>query len=466
MPNYRARFAILAAVTAAVMVYGSLYPFHFHTGPPITGAVRTLLSTYSDRTSRSDALANILLYIPLGFCLATALASRGRILRAILVAPAGVALSFACELAQVYDTGRDPAMTDVYFNSLGTVLGLVAAAVIRARPGAERARGAIAYPFIPVLLIFFWLGYRLYPFVPATDIYKYWLAVKPLVREPDLRLVDLYRHTVIWLALAFLIERLIGKPRALQAFFLFVVGLLGARILIVDVVLSPAEVIGAVAALAVWIGLLSRMRSRAVWLAALFAGVIVAEALEPFRFAAAPHPFGWMPFRGLLQGSLSANVLAFFDKAFKYGAFLWLLERAGCRWGAAAVLGGALVFALRLVQTWIPGRSAEIADLLLLLMLAGVTRLLGGAVGSLMDRGPNPHSACTAFTTEAASQTGDKTYRIDRPALWDHTDVGLSRKRGYVAASDLLAAWIRLAKSSMVKTRPKRRDPAKWSSRD
>jgi VanZ family protein len=36
------------------------------------------------------------------------------------------------------------------------------------------------------------------------------------------------------------------------------------------------------------------------------------------------------------------------------------------------VLGGALVFCLRLAQVFLPGRSAEITDLVLLLLLAGL----------------------------------------------------------------------------------------------
>jgi VanZ family protein len=50
----------------------------------------------------------------------------------------------------------------------------------------------------------------------------------------------------------------------------------------------------------------------------------------------------------------------------------------------SAAFGGVLVFGLRLLQVYLPGRSAEITDVILLLMLAAMMKLI--ALGELEIR--------------------------------------------------------------------------------
>jgi hypothetical protein len=62
-------FAIATAIVIAVIVYGSLYPFVFGpAGDGIEPALRALWETRAERPGRINFLANILLYMPLGFC--------------------------------------------------------------------------------------------------------------------------------------------------------------------------------------------------------------------------------------------------------------------------------------------------------------------------------------------------------------------------------------------------------------
>ena len=59
---------------------------------------------------------------------------------------------------------------------------------------------------IPFLLLGAWTAYRTYPYVPTTDLHKFWEALKPVVLSPNLQSYDLGRHTTIWLTLFALIE--------------------------------------------------------------------------------------------------------------------------------------------------------------------------------------------------------------------------------------------------------------------
>jgi hypothetical protein len=108
----------------------------------------------------------------------------------------------------------------------------------------------------------------------------------------------------------------------------------------------------------------------------LFVALIVLLALAPFHFSAVPREFGWVPFVGFLGAPELAAIRVFFEKGFLYGGLIWLLVRAGFSIGAAAALGALLVFSLRLFQVYLPDRSAEITDAVLLLMLAATMKLI------------------------------------------------------------------------------------------
>ena len=61
------RSAVLAAGIAGIIVYGSLFPFHFWNNPNPAGPLRALLATWRTHPSRGDFIGNILLYMPFGF---------------------------------------------------------------------------------------------------------------------------------------------------------------------------------------------------------------------------------------------------------------------------------------------------------------------------------------------------------------------------------------------------------------
>jgi VanZ family protein len=368
----------LLAVTAAtlIIVYGSLYPFAFSDRGSLDAAVRGLLATWRTvRSSRGDLIANVLLYMPFGFFAALSLSRRGAFVPIAVAAAAGLVLSGAIEIAQFYDAGRDSQMTDVYANTGGALLGAIAAGIV-ARAGRLPLIGEIERrPFV-LLLLACWAGYRYYPYLPTIDLHKYWNALKPLVHAPELRVADFLRHTAIWLAVAMMLEALLGAVRSGRVFALFLVVALLLRILVLDVALSPAETAGGALALVLWGAVLSRLSFRAGLVALLFAVAVAVHALEPFAFSSAARDFGWLPFRGFLSGSLDVNATSFFEKSFLYGALLWLLIHAGWRLRVALPASVVFVFVLRYAQVYLPGRSAEIADVLILLLMGGLLALL------------------------------------------------------------------------------------------
>lgn len=381
-------FLLIAVGVAVIIIYGSLYPFRFYSNSS-NGPIRALLGTWSTLTSRGDFLANLLLYFPFGLFSVPALGGLPKLARIALVIAGGLALSLSIELAQFYDEGRDSAMADVYANSAGTALGAAASALLFRKQRRSYLLTIGRRSFV-LLLLCSWLGNRLTPFAPTIDLHKYWMALKPLVHSPALPPLDLYRHAVITLVLAILLEVVFGSARSRMAIQLFVPAVLLARVLILDTVLSPAEVVGAAMGIVAYNSLLWKSRIRSQLIACLFAGVIVIQGLEPFQFSASPHSFGWTPFLGFMQGSVEVNIRSFFEKVFSYGALLWLTARAGCKFVLAASLTGGLVLCLRLGQVFLPGRSGEITDVIMLLMLAVVMKLMGEDPAGDLTRDTTP----------------------------------------------------------------------------
>jgi VanZ family protein len=368
--------ALIAAVIAAVIVYGSLYPFEFQAHGGLDRAVRSLLATWPERTSRGDIISNVLLYIPFGIFAVNALGRPSRAMRIGLVTAAGLLLSVGVELTQFYEHARNSTMSDVYCNTAGTFLGAIAGAVFHVDNKLPLVKTISARP-IPVLLLAAYGGDRLFPYVPAIDLHKYWDALKPLVFMPTATTAaGVFHHIAAWLVVAVLLESLFGGERRRLVFAMLVPAVLIARILIVGTILSPAEVYGAALAFVLWPAVLSHLPFRVAVVAVLLVGDLVLQSLAPFQFLPTARPFGWIPFLSFMQGSIEVNVRSMFAKVFSYGSLLWLLTRSGWSLGTATIFSAATVLALRYAQVYLPGRSAEITDCLIVLILALVMRLV------------------------------------------------------------------------------------------
>jgi len=370
-------FAVAWIITAAFIVYGSLYPFAFRMPGNGAGAMATLIGGWADRPSRGAILSNLLLYMPFGFFGALAvLRERGGAGRAALITLLGAALSIAIELTQYFDAGRDTQATDVYLNAAGTALGVFAGCIARVAIRLPSASGLAAGRF-PALLLSAWLTYRLYPFVPTIDLHKYWRALRPVILHTGMSPYDLYRHSVVWLTAAALLAAVAGRRHLLLLFAAFIGGVLLARVLVTGTILSEAEVAGAGLAfvLAAALGLHRRARIVAV----LLGSYVVALRLEPFRFQLPARPFELMPFASFMYGSVEVNVMSFLEKFFLYGSLVWLLAESGLRVRSATAAVAAGLLLTSFAEIYLPGRSAEVTD--------AVMALLAGAIlGSLKPR--------------------------------------------------------------------------------
>jgi hypothetical protein len=93
-----------------------------------------------------------------------------------------------------------------------------------------------------------------------------------------------------------------------------------------------------------------------------------------------PGAFGWLPFRSFLNGSFGVNVQSLFEKAFLYGSLIWIAARAGLKLQVATTAATMLLLMTSVVEIYLPGRSAEITDALITLLMGTIIVALTGSV--------------------------------------------------------------------------------------
>lgn len=368
-------FLLVTVIIVAVILHGSLYPYDFTIPSGDIGPFGTLIHSWAKRpTSFGDVVANIVLYMPFGFF--ATLALRPRLGRLGIVTLAGMMLSVMVELTQFYDVGRDTEMSDVYANTLGSLLGAIGGSLIHARSRWPLLSELSVRP-VPCLLLIAMLGYHLFPYVPTIDLHKYWNSLKPVLLYPSLAPYPTLRYFALWLTVSYLIAAAMGGRYAWFAIASFMAFVFGAKIVITGLSVTVPELVGAATALAVFPAI-GRTRAAPFIVGSILCAMIVALRLEPFSFEAVAHPFSWLPFRSYLVGSLEINTASFFEKFFLYGSLVWIGSETGLSLWKATVLAAALLFATSLAETHLPNRSAEITD--------AIITLVSGVIIATMNR--------------------------------------------------------------------------------
>jgi glycopeptide antibiotics resistance protein len=382
-------FAWIATGIAVAILYGSFYPFGFYAHHDPRGPLGVLLDSGLRPASQNDVVSNVLLYIPFGFFAAYALEKR-RLAVVLGATLAGFALSLLVELLQFYDMGRYQEISDICSNTVGALLGAAAAAAL-----GRRLRSVDL-----ALLLFCWFGSRCYPASPPAP-------------GSSIPALDLFRFFTAWLVVGLMMEDLFGRTRSRVMLPLFLVAVVLLRALVVFV--EPAEIAGGAAAALLWSSALWRVHARAKIAAALFVTLIVLLALAPFHFSTTARAFSWVPFRSFLAAGTETAIRVFFEKAFLYGGMVWLIVRAGFSIGSATAFGAMLVFGLRILQVYLPGRSAEITDAILLLMLAAMMKLISLAKLTHEDRDGVAHDTTSSDENRDFPRNVPGHNSIDQP---------------------------------------------------
>ena len=374
----------LTAAVIALIAYGSLYPFNFK--PDLEGGLLEALGQLSwARAGRSDRISNVLLYLPLGFCLYLLLNARLARGPSVVVATlCGSLLSLAIEVAQVYVSSRVPSLADLALNAGGTLLGAVGGmfwtGLSRLMHMPTRAEKPARDPGA-ALLIGLWLAWRFAPFVPQFDLGKLKAALRPLF-NPSFDFVTVLIFLTCWLVVNQALATLVSRPRRLEALLLLMAAVLIGRLLVASQTFVPSELL-ALLLLLPMVVLMHRLRPRPRRAALVLAvvAVLIIEELAPFDFTHSVAGFDFWPFMAWINagwdnGLLGIDWVQLFGKLFLYGALLWVVRE----WGASTDFAFGVMLTIAVVvetlQIWLPGEHASITDPLLALTVGLVFRSL------------------------------------------------------------------------------------------
>ena len=369
-------FGILIAVVALIL-YGSLFPWRFEFRALPASPLYILFHSWQITGGRrfiADVVVNLAIYIPLGitgFLAMRKLHSR----RLCYIAPVilGGTLSGAIEMTQLFVPGRVCSGFDLVDNILGSAAGVIAGIgfekLLRSRPQTARPRANAA----ALALLFCQAAALLFPFLPETSLHSWSRKISLFFHGPVADPVLFLSALAAWFASSQMIRRSgAGSPGKWIALSLLCVSL---QVFVATRQPSPAELLGAIAGVACLLAA-DRIPRSALPAACLFLGVIALRGLAPFHFTSAQNPFLWIPFAGFLDMDWQSAIRGLLEKLFYYGAAIWLLRRAKVTWAVGIAIVCALLAAIEVAQIHLPGRTSEITDPLLALLLGLALRAL------------------------------------------------------------------------------------------
>jgi VanZ family protein len=364
----------------------------------------------TSRVSRTDILANVVAYVPLGLLcvLAATRAVRWRTASpppasVIVVSLGSVAvsalLSLSLELVQACQAGRVSSVFDLIANVAGGAFGVAAGLVfhslsvgIAADAGVhDQTRGATHERRLRLLtgaVAALWALSQASPWVFAVDlgtIRSHLAFLRHWSDGPSLDAWRVVRHTGAWVAAACACRLAARSRGAAIAGLLTTLGVSFVLQVLLDVAapLSFEELAGVVAAVIVVVPAMAVAGgepSRKRWSAGLMLGAVTTVAAYQLRPDAGPvQAFSWWPRVGLggMRGAL--------DYALLFGWFGLAAAVAG-RWAEAgrtrpirrAWPASAVVITMlfEAAQTRIPGRGPDISAPLFTLLAVLLTAAL------------------------------------------------------------------------------------------
>ena len=358
----------LWALSSVLVLYGTLYPFDFMVGAHPGDIIDLFAASLRRPPGRGDVLSNVVLFLPFGFFAMQSLLRVPRLLRLILVVLFGTALSLAIECTQSYLPDRVTSVSDLALNAFGSLVGAIAGWADWRGHLARMQGNARQAAMFPLLLLAAWLGYRLFPYVPTIDLQHVKNALKPIFSS-EIPPVDVLRYVVVTLVVGRLLQALTTPGQALIGAVLIPIGVVAAKPFIMTKVIAPAEVVGVAIGVVLWVALLARMHRRTGLIAVLLFAQIIIQGVLPFELRDEPVMMSLIPMKGLEGGSMAMALQSFFEKVFLYGALVWLLVEAGRGLVFTLVASTLMLTMVELLQMFLVGRSPEITDPLLAIVM-------------------------------------------------------------------------------------------------
>jgi len=367
---------LLLVAVILLLAYGSLYPGNFQTGRATPSqAVTILLHSWPDQISPGvfvDMVLNLFIYLPLGLLGWATTARRSTAFRLIAVVLLGACLSSSMEFLQVYLPTRTPSLLDILTNTLGTSIGVGLGWLFTnwlrfpwpdITVPIRRSHGA-------TLLLLLWIAAQWAPLIPGIGLYRLHHKLLQLFSIDWSRFPwEMMSAVASWTAVQLLLDTIVPGNRSWP--IALPISVFAGRFLIAHQNPTAGDLAGLLLAVLVYHTLLRTFPFRLGFAAAFTLLTLLTTGLTPFQFSPTAGPFRWTPFGiSLEMGNWELAGVVLLAKAFRYGAAVWLLNQCKLRLLTAAVSVALFLGAVEWMQIYLPGRSAEITDPLLCLIMA------------------------------------------------------------------------------------------------
>lgn len=339
------------------IIAGSLYPFEFD-----WSLTASRLQGVAKLPGKSDLIANLGLFIPLGF--AAGMIRRLPVKMSFLVAALTVAIG--CQFVQIYLPGRTPAVWDFLLNSVGLTVGLLLTRFVYHPTNRTESKVSLA-SFIAIAAF---LGYHLAPFAPSLDFDLLKEAIRRLLETPTADLGSFLMGS----AYVFLIAGALKAEIPFRNANRILIGVVGAVIVLKPITAAAyASIAGLIGMLLALYPACKMPANRWVFggLAVLALLLYVHDGLTPFIVRAELNFGDLSPLVALVGGSWLANITALLWKSFLLIAAISLLFGAlgnETRKPAMVIIGSTIL--VESSQILVASGTPTTADVFLALALS------------------------------------------------------------------------------------------------
>ncbi|MCF2947754.1 VanZ family protein [Paraglaciecola aquimarina] len=350
-------------VLITLIAYGSLYPFEFISPLDFSERLEKLLNFNLFSSGIMDAIANTLLFIPLGIA-ASHLYKPHSTKSIIIILLTSAFYAYFIQVLQLWSVSRIPFGGDAVWNLIGTIIGLTFyqkfSRYILIHTNFEKS-GALT-----VLVLLYAIS-DLQPFIPTIDIGLIKTNVKAVVELSSFNSILVIKNTLFYLVLLHLLKYIVPKTYPSFTYHLLVPLLISMHMFIMDSGIDINVVIGGVCAWLIYN--LSKFTLSTEKLANLILLLIVFNALNMMEYRSYVS-FNWIPFKPALGNNTLINILAILEKSIFYFLFFYLsLKSTRSNWKSIGKLS-VIVFALEILQTNIKGTTPDITENIVLLCIA------------------------------------------------------------------------------------------------
>ena len=350
--------------------YGSLYPFNFQWQSLQSVEWLEWLTSFRHHTTRSDILANFLLFAPFGFFGVLSLAKpagRQSVWGLGWIIVSGVFLALGLQVLQFFLPSRVPTAGDALINLTGILAGCGAAIYVSSR----RVRRWFASHYIPeysptLVLLILWAAMTFFPYIPSLDWQNIKDGLKAVIQK-DITFSGMVWYLATWCICLYSARKVFQQHWSLFRLLLLVGGFLVLEVLVIRNTLSPNSVI--VIPLAIVITQWLRAEVVAVVILAALLVSLFARSLFPLEAASPDQSFSLIPFSGFLSGSMWYNILTLLEKLLLYSGLVYFSYRLIGNWLVATVAITGLLLTIEIMQLFVGDHTPELTDPILAIIL-------------------------------------------------------------------------------------------------